>query len=1145
VHELLSKVGGIPLTGQKGAITGVVFSPDGRWLATTSNDDDARLWEVGNPLAVPHILKGHESSPTQDVAFSQDSRWLATRAVDTVRLWDITNPVTATRTFTTVNGIAAVSLSADGRWLAARDRYDVTSLWNISDPNSKPHVSIGTSSGSEVDFSADGRWFAVADKTYFGLWSIAGPGPAVLVLERFEERLSDTHVPGIAFSPDGHWFVTSGQDGSVDLWDITATDYDFVPIPLGGEAPEFGPGYRLAFSPDSRWLVGEFKEAVGLWNVANLNVKSPGDSTPLAPVWSREWSSKWDGSDSVAFSPDSKSLIATLKDQILQWDLEVLADDPNAQPNTFVQEDASAIASSPDGAWTATAHSDGSLRLWDGQQLDADATVQPQILRGGKVKSLVVSSDSRWLATISDDDGSVRLWDVTRPTADSSGLLLDAEDDSIAFSPDNRWLVPIGFFPLRLYDMDDLSAKPRTLPESSAVDVAFSRDGRWLAANEYRGVSIWEIADPAAKPRVYDDLISDYGGISRISTIAFSPDGRWVGASSDTGQVWLLSAVDPAQAPRILQDEENDSGGGSIAFSPDGRWFVATSMSGKFRLWDLNAKPDQAPAVLGSEQNRYGSVTFSPDGRWLAVVSPFTIQLWQVENPAQAPRVLDGVGDVLAFSPDGRWLAIGKGGSSRDQTVSLWDMTDPRTDPRRVLDGTGFAFSSDGRRLATGSTSYGDAYRLWDMTNLNAEPVSLPVDADHIVSPIAFSADGRWLAVKSCAYPYYDCPEDWATGTIALSAWRPGDLIRSACNSAGRNLTAEEQQRYFQNLEHRKTCPQWPVHPSVTQPLLDEARALAKKGDIVGAAAKFKEALRLDPSLVDIEPEVDSKRIYAQIVVSEGYSLASGGDIPGAAAKFQEAMDLDRDVGIEPETQAKRTYANVLFDQGRRLAENGDIVSATVKFDEALALYPDLPIDRETEAKRIWAQEAAAEGRRLAERGDIAGATAMFEEALIRYPEPDIDPETEAKRMWTPSVVREGRDLAAKGDIVGAVEKFEEAVDFDPSIATNSEYAEDWDSLCWVGATLNQAALVLDACEIAVRLAPKDGYIRDSRGLARALTGDVEGAIQDFQFALERVKTEPYNWSFVNSRTKWVEALRAGTDRLAIFDAATLKGLRE
>lgn len=63
------------------------------------------------------------------------------------------------------------------------------------------------------------------------------------------------------------------------------------------------------------------------------------------------------------------------------------------------------------------------------------------------------------------------------------------------------------------------------------------------------------------------------------------------------------------------------------------------------------------------------------------------------------------------------------------------------------------------------------------------------------------------------------------------------------------------------------------------------------------------------------------------------------------------------------------------------------------------------------------------------------------------------------------------------------------------------------------------------ACEQAVALAPENCDIRNSRGLARALTGDIEGAIENFQ-AFVNVIIEP-KWSRAQ-RQHWIEALRAG-----------------
>ncbi len=84
--------------------------------------------------------------------------------------------------------------------------------------------------------------------------------------------------------------------------------------------------------------------------------------------------------------------------------------------------------------------------------------------------------------------------------------------------------------------------------------------------------------------------------------------------------------------------------------------------------------------------------------------------------------------------------------------------------------------------------------------------------------------------------------------------------------------------------------------------------------------------------------------------------------------------------------------------------------------------------------------------------------------------------------------------------------------------------ALDWNALCWNVSLHGYATNALEYCEKAVALAPENWDIRDSRALARALTGNIQGAIEDFQFAIKKSK----NGKYKSEARGWLDSLQKG-----------------
>ena len=135
-------------------------------------------------------------------------------------------------------------------------------------------------------------------------------------------------------------------------------------------------------------------------------------------------------------------------------------------------------------------------------------------------------------------------------------------------------------------------------------------------------------------------------------------------------------------------------------------------------------------------------------------------------------------------------------------------------------------------------------------------------------------------------------------------------------------------------------------------------------------------------------------------------------------------------------------------------------------------------------------------------------------------------------------MLEKGLELAKQGKIKEALTAFSQA-ESNPNLEINVVF---WNDLCWRGSLWGHADAVMNDCERAVELSPDNGGVRDSRGVARALTGNLAGASEDFRAYLKWAPTHGMLESWISKRQNWLRELEAGRNP---FDAATLEALRK
>ncbi|MDB9509710.1 AAA-like domain-containing protein [Kamptonema animale CS-326] len=546
-------------TGHTGWVTSVSLSADGKFLATGSADYTAKLWSTETSAALD-TFTGHTDSVTS-VSLSADGKFLATGSDDnTAKLWS-TETSAALDTFTGhTDSVTSVSLSADGKFLATGSA-DNTAKLSSTETKELLHTFTGhTNSVTSVSLSADGKFLATGSAYYTILWSIE----TLPKIHTFTDHTG--WVTSVSLSGDGKFLATGSEGNTAKLWSTETKEL------LHTFTGHNNCICSVSLSGDGKFLAtGSADYKAKLW------------STKISAAL-HTFTSHTNPVRSVSFSSDGKYLATGSDDKTAKlWSIETLT-----EIHTFTGHTNSvrSVSFSPDGKYLATGSWDKTAKLWSIETL---AEIHTFTGHTNPVSSVSFNSDGKYLATGSYDN-TAKLWSI------------ETLAEIHSFTGHTDWV----------------------------TSVSFSPDGKYLATvSEYSIAKLWSIETLA-------EIHTFTGHTNLVSSISFSSDGKYLATGSDDNTAKLWSIETKAEIHTFTGHTDSVT---SVSFSSDGKYLATGSFDNTAKLWDLSG--NLIADFIGYEdrwqfieiESRVFSVCFSPDGKYLAAgYGDGVVRLWPIEN---------------------------------------------------------------------------------------------------------------------------------------------------------------------------------------------------------------------------------------------------------------------------------------------------------------------------------------------------------------------------------------------------------------------------------------------------------------------------------------------------------------------------------
>jgi len=236
------------------AVLSIAWSPDGKTIATGSEDKSVMIWDADKG-EVKATLLGHIRG-VNGLCWTPDGNNLLTAGDRTIQVWDKDG-----KRLRVIGGentdARSISFSSDGKIFSAGSYDKRIVVWNFESGKVIRTLEGHDKSVLAVCISPDGKLLASGslDATV-RLWDLS-TGKCLKIWKGH-----GGNIFAVSFSPDGKYVLSASKDNSMRLWDITKEQSvkSYIAHTLAVTAAKF--------SPNGLWILsGSIDKTVILWEV--------------------------------------------------------------------------------------------------------------------------------------------------------------------------------------------------------------------------------------------------------------------------------------------------------------------------------------------------------------------------------------------------------------------------------------------------------------------------------------------------------------------------------------------------------------------------------------------------------------------------------------------------------------------------------------------------------------------------------------------------------------------------------------------------------------------------------------------------------------------------------------------------------------